>query len=192
VPFSYAERDNGYMELEADILVELLDYYKIDQPILFGHSDGGSIALIAAGKYPDQFKGVITEGAHIFVEDITLAGIKAAVELYQTTNLKDKLAKYHAYKTEAMFRAWADTWLKPSFRNWNIEKFLPAITCPVLVIQGEEDEYGTLLQVERIVEQVSGPAEKFILPGVKHSPHKEVPEVILEEVYNFLLSNDLI
>ena len=190
-PFSYAERDLNYMELEADILYHLITDLEIDKPILFGHSDGGSIALIAAGKYPSAFAGIITEGAHIFVEDITIQGIEKAITLYQTTNLKAKLEKYHQEKTEAMFWAWAATWTKDEFKSWNIEHFLPLITCPAFIIQGEDDEYGSLNQVEQTVNQVNGYTAKYIIPKVKHSPHKEVPELILEKSAQFVTENIL-
>ncbi|MDR2084203.1 MAG: alpha/beta fold hydrolase [Bacteroidales bacterium] len=185
-PFSYSKRNNDYMELEADILNELLDYWKIDKAILFGHSDGGSISLITAAKYPSKIVGVITEGAHVFVEDITVNGIKDAVKLYQTGNLKSKLEKYHGEKTDSMFWAWADTWTSEEFRTWNIESFLPAIHCDLLVIQGADDEYGTLEQVTKIVTQTSGQASKLIIPNAKHSPHKEVPNLVLEKSAEFI------
>ncbi|UTW65344.1 alpha/beta hydrolase [bacterium SCSIO 12643] len=183
--FSYAQRDLYYMELEADILSELLDHWNIKEAILFGHSDGGSIALIAAGKYPSKIKGVITEGAHIFVEDVTIKGIEEAQELYKNTDLKTKLDKYHGPKTEDLFWAWAATWTTDEFKHWNIEKFLPNIQCPALIIQGEKDEYGTLKQVEDIVSQ-SKDATPLIIPEVKHTPHKEVPDLILEKAGVFV------
>lgn len=184
--FTYAGRDNGYMELEAEILNALLNHWHINKAILFGHSDGGSIALIAAAKYPGKMLGVITEGAHIFVEDITVNGISEAIVQYQTTDLKDKLAKYHGDKTDAMFWAWAGTWTKDAFRSWNIEPFLPSVNCPLLVIQGEADQYGTLAQVEGIFSQTNGRAEKFVMPNVKHTPHKECPELVLEKSAAFI------
>ncbi len=184
--FSYAKRDNDYLELEADILHQLLDYWNIEQPILFGHSDGGSIALLTAAKYPDKIKAIITEGAHVFVEDITIKGIKEAIQGYETTDLKTKLEKYHGTNTEAMFWAWAKTWNTEAFLSWNIERFLPAIQCPTLVIQGEKDEYGSLQQVESIIEKVSGTAEKFVIPAVGHTPHKENTEVVLKRVTSFI------
>ena len=174
------------MEVEADLLHGLLDFWNIDDAILFGHSDGGSIALIMAGKYPDKIRAIITEGAHIFVEEITISGIEAAIGLYQRTNLKKKLEKYHGDKTEAMFWAWAATWTTEPFRKWNIEGFLPKILCSSLIIQGEADEYGSLKQVERITTQTNGPSSKLIIPKVKHSPHKEVPEKILTHVGAFI------
>lgn len=184
--FSYAKRDNDYLEQEADILNQLLDYWNIDQPILFGHSDGGSIALVTAAKYPEKIKAILTEGAHVFVEDITIEGIKEAIQLYETTDLKTKLEKYHGSNTEAMFWAWANTWTTEEFRAWNIEHFLPAIQCPSMIIQGEQDEYGSLKQVASITEKVSGITETFIIPNTGHSPHKENPEVVLEKITSFI------
>ena len=185
-PFLYDKRDNDYMELEADMLNELLDFWKIDKAILFGHSDGGSIALLTAAKYPEKILGIITEGAHVLVEEVTLNGIKEAIELYKTTDLKIKLKKYHGDKTEEMFWAWAGTWTTEDFRNWNMERFLPAIMCPSLIIQGENDEYGTLDQVEKIFKQVKGVSSKLILPNIKHTPHKEAPEVVLNNSAEFI------
>jgi pimeloyl-ACP methyl ester carboxylesterase len=183
---SYTKRDNSYLEHEADILNELLAYWKIDKAILFGHSDGGSIALISAAKYPAKIVGIITEGAHIFVEEVTLDGIKESIHLYQTTNLKTKLEKYHGNKTEQIFWAWAGTWTTNEFANWNIEKFLPAIKCPSLIIQGEADEYGTLKQVENTINRVSGKTEKYIIPNVGHTPHKENQDTVLKKVTEFV------
>lgn len=185
-PFSYLQRGNDYMELEADLLHALLDLWGIQHPILFGHSDGGSIALIAGGKYPERIHGIITEGAHIFVEDITIEGIRDAVKLYETTDLKSKLEKYHGDKTEEMFWAWASTWTTAEFRSWNIQKFLPSSKCPSLIIQGADDEYGTLRQVEAIVDGVKGYAESWIIPAVKHTPHREVPAAVLEKTARFI------
>lgn len=185
-PFTETNRTNGYMEKEADFLIDLMNYWKLNNAILFGHSDGGSIALIAGGKYPDRIKGIITEGAHIFVEDKTIIGIEEAIKLYQTTNLKMKLEKYHGNKTDEMFWAWASTWTSDQFSTWNIEEFLPAIQCKCLILQGEEDEYGTLQQVEKIAKQTRGKSTKLILPGIKHTPHKENPELVLNESAEFI------
>jgi len=185
-PFSYAKRDNYYMEQEADFLDKLIDYWNIDNSMLFGHSDGGSIALIAAAKYPAKIRGVIIEGAHIFVERLTIAGIEAAIKLYQTTDLKAKLEKYHGSKTDTMFWAWASTWKSEEFKTWNIENFLPSIQCSSLIIQGEDDEYGTLKQVERIITQIGGQSLQLIISNVKHTPHKEVPELILKKASEFI------
>ncbi len=185
-PFTTLKRGKDYLEIEADILIEVLKVCKIDKTILFGQSDGGSIALIAAAKYPSQIKGVITEGAHIFVEDITLEGIEEAVKAWHTTNLKEKLQKYHADKTEALFWAWAKTWLSDDFKSWNIESFLHHISCPVLAIQGEKDQYGSGEQVNGIINRVSGEAKQLIISSVGHAPHKEAEEMVLEYSASFI------
>ena len=130
--------------------------------------------------------GVITEGAHIFVEDITLQGIRDAMMAYHTTNLKERLEKYHGDKTEAVFRAWADTWLKPEYRSWNIEHLLPRITCPVLVIQGEGDEYGSIAQVDGIITKVAGKVRKLVIRDIGHTPHREASDVVMHEATVFI------
>lgn len=185
-PFTNAERDNSYMEKEADVLNLLIEKCGIKNAILFGHSDGGSIALIAAAKYPANIRGLITEGAHIFVEDITLKGISEAAETYRSTNLKERLQKYHGDKTDAMFWAWAKTWLTDTFHSWNIEAFLPNIQCPVLVIQGIHDEFGTEAQIDGIINQVSGKAVKLMIPGIGHTPHKEAHDEVLKQSAGFI------
>lgn len=180
------QRQTDYMETEAELLIELLETCAVHHPILFGHSDGGTIALLAAAKYPQQIKAVITEGAHVFVEDLTLDGIERAQEQFSSTSLKERLEKYHGDKTQSMFEAWTGTWLSAAYRDWNIEHFLPQIVCPVLVIQGAEDEYGTLAQVDAIVGQVSGPAERCIVVNAGHSPHKQSELWLIERCYTFL------
>lgn len=185
-PMSTYVRPNNYLELEADVLNELLTALRIDNTILFGHSDGGTIALLAASKYPEKVKSVIVEAAHIFVEDITLKGIYDAIEAYKTTNLPERLAKYHDNKVETVFRAWVETWTRSDYRNWNIEHFLPGIVCPILFIQGRSDEYGTLAQLETTISKVSGKAEHYIIPNIGHTPHKEAPDTILAKTTEYI------
>nr|WP_264434398.1 alpha/beta hydrolase [Flavobacterium agricola] len=179
-------RPNNYMELEAEILGDLLLALEVNEPILFGHSDGGTIALLTASKFPERIKAVIAEAAHIFVESQTLQGVQDAVDAYKTTNLPQRLAKYHGAKEAAIFKAWTETWLRPDYKTWNIEYLLPAITCPLLFIQGDLDEYGTLLQVEKTIAQVSGPAETYIIPQTKHTPHKENSALVSQKVIAYL------
>lgn len=185
-PFIKPKRDNFYMEYEADILNELLDLWGISKAILFGHSDGGTIALIAAAKYPSKILGVITEGAHILVEEVTLNGIHEAVQVYKTSNLKERLEAYHGDKTEALFWAWAEIWNSEGYSNWSIEKMMPLVKCPSLIIQGEYDEFGSLKQVDGIVNGTTGKSTKWIIPNVKHNPHKEVPELVLQRCTEFI------
>lgn len=184
--FSNEYRDLDYMHREADTLIDFMDACGLEKAVLFGHSDGGSIALLAAAKYPQRIQGIITEGAHIFVEEITLNSIREAVTLYSTNALPQKLAKYHGDNTDPVFHAWTDTWLRPDFRDWNIEDCLHQITCPSLILQGEEDEYGSPVQVQRIQEQVSGPVKTWLIPGAKHTPHKEQPAAVLQCCVSFL------
>lgn len=187
-PMTTHERENNYMELEADVLNDLLSELNINNAILFGHSDGGTIALITASKYSEKIKAVICEAGHIFVENITVKGVEEALKAYKTTNLPQRLEKYHGDKVETIFKAWTEIWLSDKFRSWNIEYLLRNITSPLLFIQGEADEYGTLDQVEKTVSQVKGSANKFIIPNVGHTPHKESPEIVLNKSIEFINS----
>ncbi|MCQ9635406.1 alpha/beta hydrolase [Chryseobacterium sp. WG23] len=185
-PMTTHERAVNYMEQEADLLNALLTQLNIDKVILFGHSDGGTIALITAAKYRERVEAVICEAGHIFVEEVTLKGVYDAWEAYKTTNLPERLKKYHGDKVEMLFKAWTETWTRDDYRSWNIEYFLKDIICPLLFIQGESDEYGTLNQVEKTVSQVSGSSEKYIIPGIGHTPHKESPELVFEKSVEFI------
>jgi pimeloyl-ACP methyl ester carboxylesterase len=186
LPDSWQE---DYLIEESSVdLPELLKTCNIDDVILIGHSDGGTIALIMTALNGDMVRGVITEAAHIFVEDITLAGINKAVEAYEKHNLKNKLVRYHKENTEMVFRRWADRWLSPEYRNWNVEEYLPGITCPVLAIQGEDDEYGTPAQVEGITRLVSGPVDTNLIPDCGHIPHFQARDIVLAEMTRFIKS----
>lgn len=187
-PMITHERENNYMELEADVLNDLLSELDINDAILFGHSDGGTIALIAASKYPEKVKAVICEAGHIFVEDITVKGVEEALSAYNTTNLPQRLEKYHGDKVEIIVKAWTEIWLSDKFRSWNIEYLLKNIESSLLFIQGETDEYGTLNQVEKTISQVTGTSEKFIIPNVGHTAHKESPEIVLNKSIEFINS----
>ncbi|WP_185205098.1 alpha/beta fold hydrolase [Chryseobacterium sp. C3] len=187
-PMLTYERENNYMEQEADLLNDLLKELNINDIILFGHSDGGTIALIFAARYPEKVTATLCEAGHIFVEDITVNGVKNAFEAYKTTNLPERLAKYHGDKVEMMVKAWTEIWLSDRFKSWNIEYLLKDINSPLLFIQGENDEYGTLDQVEKTISQVSGTAEKFIIPNIGHTPHKEIPDTVLQKSAEFITS----
>jgi len=179
-------RKPDYLHAEAlDVLPRVLDHFGIVEPILIGHSDGASIALIYAAASGQPLKGIVAEAAHVFVEEITLAGIRDAVHAWNTTELPSRLARHHT-DAERTFRGWHEIWLAPAFRDWNIEHLLPAITCPTLVIQGEGDEYGTLEQVEKIVRQVSGPVEKLALANCGHTPHRDQAETVLNAIMWFV------
>ena len=179
------KRPVEFMHHEGEVVLpELLDKLSIAKPILLGHSDGGSIALIFAGKYPDQPRALILEAPHVFVEDLSVASITEAKVAYLTTDLPGKLGRYHQH-VDATFWGWNDIWLDPQFRSWNIEEYLPVIRCPILCIQGEEDEYGTIAQVKAI--QVRVPAtEILMLPNCKHSPHCDQTEATLEKMAEYM------
>jgi pimeloyl-ACP methyl ester carboxylesterase len=178
------KRPVSFMHREGEVVLpELLDKLEIERPILLGHSDGGSIALIFAGKYPERPRALILEAPHVFVEEFGLASIRAAKVAFETTDFRAKLGRYHAHVDET-FRAWNDIWLDPEFPKWNIESYLGTIRSPVLCIQGEEDEYGTRAQVETIVAKVPG-AELMMLPECGHSPHRDQREATLERMAEF-------
>jgi pimeloyl-ACP methyl ester carboxylesterase len=166
------KRPVDFMHHEAEVVLpELLDKLGIANPIVLGHSDGGSIALIFAGKYPERTRGLILEAPHVFVEDLSVASIAAAKVAYETTNLRARLGCYHQ-NVDATFFGWNNIWLEPEFRTWNIESCLATIRCPVLCLQGEEDEYGTPAQLQAIAAQVLD-TEIVMLPACGHSPHRD-------------------
>jgi len=182
-----ATRRKGYLEREArDVLPALLRALGIEHPVLFGHSDGGTIALLFAAAHPDWPCCAVTEAAHVFVEEITRRGIREAEATYRRTDLASRLAKYHGSKTADLFRAWAGTWLSEEFASWNMLAELPSIRCPLLAAQGEADEYGTSEQVERIVRDSSGPATPLFLSGCGHIPHLEAPDRVLDAAGEFI------
>jgi pimeloyl-ACP methyl ester carboxylesterase len=178
-------RDIRYMHHEGEVVVPaLLAQLGLERPVLFGHSDGASIALIAAGSHLGLAAALVLEAPHVFVEDVSVSSIERARVAFSTTNLRQRLARYHD-DPEGAFRGWNDVWLDPRFRDWNIEAYADAVTCPVLVIQGDRDEYGTLEQVARIARRIAG-AESLIVAGAGHSPHREAPEAVLACVSAFL------
>jgi pimeloyl-ACP methyl ester carboxylesterase len=174
-----------FMHREAlDSLPELLSKFKIQDPILVGHSDGASIALIHAGA-GHAVRGVVVLAPHVFVEESGLKSIKNINEEFETSGLAKRLGKYHrdARKT---FHLWADAWLDPAFRQWNIEQHLPGIKCPVLAIQGKDDEYGSMAQVAAIKARVGGPCGLLKLAPCGHSPHRDRPKEVLNSVSAFI------
>lgn len=179
-------RSLDYHQAEAgEDLPTLLAREGVKRSVLIGHSDGATIALLYAA-YHDDTVACVTEAAHVFVEDVTLAGIREAKALYEAGGLRGPLERYHGDKTDAVFYAWVDTWLDERFRDWNIEGELADIRCPVLAIQGEDDEYGSPAQVHGIVEGGGGIGRPLLLPGCGHTPHKEQPDVVARAITEFL------
>ena len=173
-----------YMHREAsEMLPGVLDALSVRDPILIGHSDGASISIIYAAS--NAVQGLVLMAPHAFVEDISVASIAQARTSFEATDLGAKLARYHD-DAAATFRGWNDIWLHPDFRLWNIEAMLPSITAPVLLIQGEDDQYGTIAQVEAVARGVSGPAQVLMLPRCGHSPHVDQPAQTLEAIAQFV------
>ena len=174
-----------YMHEQArDLLPALLASLGIDTqadpPWLLGHSDGGSIALIFAATFPRSVAGVITLAPHIFVEDLSIASIRAARAAYLMGALRDRLARHHA-DPDSAFWGWNDVWLDPEFRSWNIESLLPRIVCPVLAVQGRDDEYGTLAQIQGIGRAVPQ-AKLLALNTCGHAVHRDQPDRVTRAV----------
>lgn len=177
-------RSVTYMHDEAlHALPDLLSQLHIEEPILVGHSDGASIALIYTGVH-HHVRGLVLLAPHVFVEDLSTSSIAEAKTKFETTNLPEKLARHHRDAART-FWGWNDVWLHPDFRRWNIEEYLPRITCPILVIQGEDDQYGTMAQVRAIQRQSAGHVEVLVLKDCRHSPQRDQPEATLEAMTKF-------
>ena len=189
-PRPSAERwPTSFMHVQAyDVLPALFLALDIKHPWLIGHSDGASIALLYAARFADAISGIVVMAPHIFVEDITIASIAEVCKTYESTNLRDKLGRYHA-DPDSAFWGWNDVWLDPAFRAWNIETELTAITCPVLAIQGEDDEYGTLAQIRGIKCKVAQ-TKLLMLPECGHSPHHDQPAAVMQEVTQFIAASN--
>lgn len=182
-------RNSEYMPDEAfDFLPQLLEKAGITEKIiLVGHSDGGTIALLFASRFPDKVTAVITEADHVISEDITLNGVRQITAEYESGNLKKLLSKFHPGKTDAMFYSWSKFWLQKAQANWHIKDALPAITAPVLAIQGKDDRYGSVKQLTVKLELIGGQTEVLYIPACGHVPHFEAMEPVLGKMKAFIL-----
>jgi pimeloyl-ACP methyl ester carboxylesterase len=187
------ERDEAwgvdFMHRQAhEVLPALLDALDVREPAwLFGHSDGGSIALLYAARFPERTAGTIVLAPHIVVEDLSVESIARTREVYLQTDLKQRLAKYHD-DPDSAFWGWNDIWLHPPFKQWSIEEEIGSIAGPLLAIQGLDDEYGTLQQIRGIRERVPH-TELLELPACAHSPHKDQPERVIAAARSFIQAN---
>jgi pimeloyl-ACP methyl ester carboxylesterase len=171
-------REPSFMHEEAlSLLPRLLDRLDIEDPILFGHSDGASIALIHAASGARAVRSLILMAPHVMVEDMCIRSIAAARQTFETTDLRRRLARYHA-DPDAAFWGWCNIWLDPRFRDWNIENEVKQVHCPVLAIQGFDDEYGTMQQIDRIAELATD-VELLKLQACGHSPHRDQPDAVI-------------
>ena len=178
-------RSVSYMHHEAQIVLpDILRQAQIGRHMLLGHSDGASIAILYAGMFPDSPAAIILESPHVFVEDITVSSIAQVRVRYTETNLPQRLGRYHA-NPDLLFWGWNSIWLDPAFRSWNIEPCLDSIRCPVLVLQGIQDEYGTATQIEAIQRRIPS-ASAIILDNCKHAPHRDRCEETLTCICTFI------
>lgn len=174
-----------FMHQQAyEILPKLITRLGIENPWLFGHSDGGSIALLFAAAFPKQVRGAVVAAPHLFVEQISIDSIRRAREAYLHQGLRDRLSRHHDDVDSAFF-GWNDAWLSPAFRSWNIEPNVSDIVCPLLALQGEQDEYGSLQQIHRI-QQLRPASEIVALAECGHSPHRDQPEAVITVVSEFI------
>lgn len=181
--------DVRFMHEEAKMLPSILDAAAIHRCVVFGHSDGASIGLIFAAEHPARVEALVLEAPHVFVEDISIRGVEDTAARFATGDLRVRMARHHQ-RVDIAFAGWRDVWLHPDFLSWNLEEYLPGIACPVLLIQGEEDEYGTLRQIDAIARQVAGRVERLVLPECGHSPHRDRPDEVLSAVTAFVQTLD--
>ena len=170
-------------EQANDVLPKLFAAVGIERPWLFGHSDGATIALLHAARHP--VAGVIAVAPHLFVEDVSIASIEKARMAFESGDLRRGLARHHV-DPDSAFRGWNDVWLAPAFRSWNIEACLPGVRCPLLLIQGSDDEYGSAAQLDAIERQVGGKVARIELADCRHSPHRDQPEATLAAIADFV------
>ncbi|HJV82366.1 alpha/beta hydrolase [Noviherbaspirillum sp.] len=175
----------AYLHEQAlEVLPALLSQLGVQRPWLFGHSDGGSIALLYAANFPDAVSGLVVVAPHIFVEELTVDGIRKVRETYLNSDFPRRLARYHT-DGDSVFWGWNDAWLDPAFRGWNIEDQLGKIRCPVLALQGEDDEYGTLEQIYGI-ERLVPNARAVPLAQCGHVPHRDQPALLSAQAGSFI------
>ena len=175
-----------FMHDEArQVLPKIFDAIGFRRGLLFGHSDGASIAAIYAGSVQDhRVRGLVLIATHFLTEDMGIAEIARAKEAYVTTDLRQKLSRWHA-DVDSAFRGWSEAWLDPAFRQWDITDVLPYIRVPILLVQGEGDQYGTVAQIEAAQRECTCPVDVALMPGVRHAPHREAPEALLKTAAEF-------
>lgn len=181
-----AQRRPDYLDVEAlEALPDVRAHFGLERPIIIGHSDGGTIALMHAadGRWP--VRGMVVMAPHIFVENVTLEGVRQAKAAWEAGGLRRRLSSWHT-DADATFAGWADLWLTPEFHDWSIESRLEGITCPLLLIQGELDQYGSPEQLLATARRAQGPSEVMLLAGCGHVPHLEREEEVLDAIAAFV------
>lgn len=186
-----------YMHDEAiDALPAVLDAAGVRDAVLVGHSDGASIAIVYAGtrasracvRAEPRLRGIVLEAPHVFCEELSVTSIEAARRAYVDADLRARLERWHGANVDGAFWGWNDAWLAPEFRAWNLEEYLPRVSVPVLLVQGADDRYGTLRQLDSIEAGVRAPVRREVLPACGHAPHKDQPAATLEAMVAFIRS----
>ena len=180
-------RSTRFMHEEAlDVLPRVLEAVGFRRGLLLGHSDGGSIATIYAGSVQDhRVRGLVLLAPHFFTEDMGVAEIRRARDAFAQGRFREKLKRWHA-DVDCAFRSWSEPWLDPQFRQWDITEALGYIRVPILIVQGDQDQYGTLRQLEVAKEECTCPVETVVLPGIRHVPQREAPDATLDAVAGFI------
>lgn len=181
-----------YMHVEGrEVAGAVLDAAGIDDAVLVGHSDGASIAIVHAGEHArgpaPRIRALVLLAPHVFCEDVGIESIRAAGRAYRAGRLRERLARYHGDRVDEAFFGWHDAWLRPGFRQWSIESFLPRITAPVLLIQGGRDAYGSVAQLDAIERGVAGRVTRRWLEDCGHAPHRERPKETLDAIAAFVV-----
>ena len=182
-----APRTGQYLFHEAEtVLPQLLDRLGFERVVLFGHSDGATINLLFAAAYPDRVVAAVIEAPHVVIEGITVEGVAAVAHQYeQDAEFRERITRRHA-DPDGAFWSWAKVWLDPAQRAWSMVDRLEWVRCPLLLVQGDQDPYGTLQQLDLIEGHVSGPVQRLVLTGCGHDPHAERPDEVLEVTRRFL------
>jgi pimeloyl-ACP methyl ester carboxylesterase len=179
-------RDADFMHAEAlTILPKIRKKFAIEAPILIGHSDGASIALIHAAQTGNDVRATALIAPHVMVEPVTIESIARVTSAYRTSDLRQRLARYHAHVDDA-FLGWSEIWLSTTFRNWNLHAEAARLNCPSLLIQGADDEYGTLAQLAAIEAVAHGPTQRLVLSNCGHAPHRDEPGAVLDAISGFV------
>lgn len=182
-------REPDFMHREAhDVLPPLLAHFEIEQPVLVGHSDGASIALIHAAANPTTVRAVVLMAPHVLVEPISINAIERMAATYAVTDLKGRLARHHAHVDDA-FLGWSGIWRDPRFRSWSLAAECRSLAVPSLLIQGDADAYGTLAQIDTIATLAAGRTERLVLAGCGHAPHREREAEVLAAIAAFVTAN---
>lgn len=184
-PFGTTPRNEYYLHHEADFLIQIMDYLKISTAILYGHSDGATIAIIAASVYSDRFRGLILESAHTFIEEEGRASVRESRDKAKHNSLLASLKKFHGAKTDELFKRWHEAWLSNFLADWSIVSLLKNVSCPVLAFRGENDPYDTVEQLYVLKKEIRANITTLLVSNAAHTPRKENEYVTMLAITRF-------